>query len=201
MIVTLSTQIIFRGVAEIVLGSGGSVSVTNTAGFQAIAGKVGQVPYILFLVLILAVIFAVVLGKSTFGRSVYAIGTNRLTAYYSGIPVQKVRFIIYTVMGTLCGLCAMFLVSNSFGANTTTGENFEMDAIAMAVFGGILSTGGKGNIAGGMISAIIIVCLRVGLGQRNVNAQVILLIIGLLLICTVGLPNLIKNAKKALSKG
>lgn len=200
MIVTLATQIIFRGIAEIVLGSGGSVSVTNTDGFRAIAGKVGQVPYILFLVLILAVIAAVILGKSTFGRSVYAIGTNPLTAYYSGIPVQKIRFIIYTVMGTLCGLCAMFLISSSYGANTTTGENFEMDAIAMAVFGGIMSTGGKGNIAGGMISAIIIVCLRVGLGQRNVNAQVILLIIGLLLICTVALPNIIGDVKKSLKK-
>ncbi|MCD8221288.1 MAG: ABC transporter permease [Clostridiales bacterium] len=196
MIVTLSTQIIFRGLAEIILGSGGSVSVSNTAGFRAIAGKVGQVPYILFLVLILAVIYAVVLGKSTFGRSVYAIGTNRTTAYYSGIPVQKIRFVIYTLMGTLCGVCAMFLISNSYGANTTTGENFEMDAIAMAVFGGIMSTGGRGNIAGGVISAIIIVCLRVGLGQRNVNAQVILLIIGLLLICTVGLPNLVKNMRQ-----
>ncbi len=200
MIVTLSTQIIFRGAAEIILGSGGSVSVTNTEGFRLIAGKVGQIPYILFLVIILAVIFAVILGKTTFGRSVYAIGTNRLTAFYSGIHVQKIRFIIYTVMGTLCGLCAMFLISNSYGANTTTGENFEMDAIAMAVFGGIMSTGGKGNIAGGMISAIIIVCLRVGLGQKNVNAQVILLIIGLLLICTVGLPNLLGNAKKSLKK-
>ncbi|MCD8370887.1 MAG: ABC transporter permease [Clostridiales bacterium] len=199
MIVTLSTQIIFRGIAEIILGSGGSVSVTNTEGFRAIAGKVGQLPYILFLVLILAVIFAVILGKSTFGRSVYAIGTNRLTTYYSGIDVQRIRFLIYTVMGTLCGLCAMFLISNSYGANTTTGENFEMDAIAMAVFGGIMSTGGRGNIAGGVISAIIIVCLRVGLGQRNVNAQVILLIIGLLLICTVGLPNAVKNIKQSMN--
>ena len=74
-----------------------------------------------------------------------------------------------------------------------------MDAIAMAVFGGISSTGGKGNIAGGVISAFIIVCLRVGLGQRNVNAQVILLIIGVLLIAAVALPNIIRNAKKALS--
>ncbi len=74
-----------------------------------------------------------------------------------------------------------------------------MDAIAMAVFGGISSTGGKGNIAGGLISAFIIVCLCVGLGQRNVNAQVILLIIGVLLITAVALPNIIGNAKKALS--
>ena len=188
MIVTLATQIIFR-----------SISVTNTEGFAALGGKVGRVPYILFLVLILGIIAAVILGKCTFGRRVYAIGTNRLAAYYSGIHVQKIRFVIYTLMGTISGLCALFLMSSSFGANTTTGNGFEMDAIAMAVFGGISSTGGKGNIAGGFISAFIIVCLRVGLGQRNVNAQVILLIIGVLLIAAVALPNIIGNAKKALS--
>ena len=197
MIVTLATQIIFLGIAEIVLGDGGSISVTNTDGFRLIGGKVGQVPYILFLVLILAVIFAVILGKSTFGRRVYAIGTNRLTAYYSGIHVQKIRMIIYTVMGTISGLCALFLVSSSYGANTTTGNGFEMDAIAMAVFGGISSTGGKGNLAGGVISAFIIVCLRVGLGQKNVNAQVILLIIGVLLVAAVALPNIVGQVKRA----
>ena len=197
MIVTLATQIIFRGIAEIVLGSGGSISVTNTDGFRMIGGKVGEVPYILFLVLILAVIFAVILGKSTFGRRVYAIGTNRLTAYYSGIHVQKIRMIIYTVMGTISGLCALFLVASSYGANTTTGNGFEMDAIAMAVFGGISSTGGKGNLAGGVISAFIIVCLRVGLGQKNVHAQVILLIIGVLLVAAVALPNIVGQVKRA----
>jgi len=197
MIVTLATQIIFRGIAEIVLGSGGSISLSNTAGFKAIAGKVGKVPYILFLVLILGVIAAIILGKSTFGRKVYAIGTNRVTAHYSGIHVQKIRFIIYTVMGTISGLCALFIVSSSYGANTTTGEGFEMDAIAMAVFGGISSTGGKGNIAGGIIAAFIIVCLRIGLGQRNVHSQVILLIIGLLLVLAVALPNIESQIQKA----
>ena len=197
MIVTLATQIIFRGIAEIILGSGGSITMSNLDGFNAIGGKVGKVPYILFLVLILAVIFALVLGKSTFGRRVYAIGTNRLTAYYSGVHVQKIRMIIYTVMGTVSGLCAIFLLSSSFGANTTTGNGFEMDAIAMAVFGGISSTGGKGNIAGGVLAAFIIVCLRVGLGQQNVHAQVILLIIGVLLIAAVALPNIIGQVRRA----
>lgn len=200
MIVTLATQIIFRGIAEIVLGSGGSISASNTAGFTAIAGKVGSIPYILFLVVILAVIFAVVLGKTTFGRRVYAIGTNRKAAYYAGIHVQKIRMIIYTIMGTMSGLCALFLVSSSFGANTTTGNGFEMDAIAMAVFGGISSTGGKGNLAGGIIAAFIIVCLRVGLGQRNVHAQVILLIVGVLLVAAVALPNIIGEVKRAVVK-
>lgn len=200
MIITLATQIIFRGIAEIVLGSGGSISATNTAGYSMLGGKVGRVPYILFLVIILTVIFAVILGKSTFGRRVYAIGTNRLTAYYSGVQVQKIRFIIYTVMGTMSGLCALFLISSSYGANTTTGNGFEMSAIAMAVFGGISSTGGKGNLAGGFISAFIILCLRIGLGQANVHAQVILLIVGVLLICAVALPNIAGQVKRLASK-
>ena len=145
-------------------------------------------------------IFAIVLGKSTFGRRVYAIGTNRTCALYSGIHVQKIRFIIYTVMGLMAGLCSLFLVSSSYGANTTTGTGFEMDAIAMAVFGGISSTGGKGNLAGGIISAFVILCLRVGLGQRNVHAQVILLILGALLIAAVALPNIIGQLGRALKK-
>lgn len=197
MIVTLATQIIFRGIAEIVLGSGGSISATDTAGFNLIGGKIGRVPYILILLLIVAIVFAIILGKSTFGRRVYAIGTNRLTALYSGIHVQKIRFVIYTVMGLMSGVCALFLLSTSYGANTTTGKGYEMDAIAMAVFGGISSTGGKGNLAGGIISAFIIVCLRVGLGQQNVHPQVILLILGLLLICAVALPNIVKQVKLA----
>lgn len=200
MIVTLATQIIFRGIAEIVLGSGGSVQASDVNGFIAIGGKIGPVPYILFLVLILTIICAVILGKGTFGRRVYAIGTNRLTAYYSGIHVQKIRLLIYTAMGTFSGLCALFLLSTSYGANTTTGNGYEMDAIAMAVFGGILSTGGKGNLAGGAISAFIIVCLRVGLGQKNIHPQVILLILGVLLIGAVALPNIVKQVKRSVKK-
>ena len=150
--------------------------------------------------LIIGIIFAIILGKSTFGRRVYAIGTNRLAAHYSGIHVQKIRFIIYTMMGTAAAICALFYVSSSYGANTTTGNGYEMDAIAMAVFGGISSTGGKGNLAGGILSAFAIVCLRVGLGQRNVHAQVVLLIVGARLIAAVALPNIIGNVRKAVKK-
>ena len=190
MIVTLGTQIVFRGIAEIILGSGGSVSLSNTDGFRAIAGKIGPFPYVFFIVIIFAIIFALVAKKTTFGRDLYAIGSNSRTAYYSGIKVQKIRFIVFTIMGTMSGLSALFLTSALYGANTTTGNGFEMDAIAMAVFGGIATTGGKGTLLGGIISAFIIVCLRIGLGQINMNPQVILIILGTLLVCAVLIPNI-----------
>ncbi|MDE7330714.1 MAG: ABC transporter permease [Lachnospiraceae bacterium] len=195
MIVTLGTQIVFRGIAEIVLGSGGSVSLSNTDGFRMIAKKAGPFPYVFFLVIISAVIFTVISVKMKFGRSLYAIGSNRQTAFYSGIRVKKVIFTAYTVMGLFAGIAALFLTSALYGANTTTGKGFEMDAIAMAVFGGIATTGGKGRLVGGVISAFIIICLRIGLGQINMNSQLILVIIGILLICAVLLPNITGNMK------
>lgn len=200
MIITLGTQIVFRGIAEIALGNGGSISLSNNGGFRMIAGRAGAIPYVFFLVVISAVIFTVISVKMRYGRSLYAIGSNRQTAYYSGIKVKQVIFTAYTVMGLFAGIAALFLTSVSYAANTTTGKGFEMDAIAMAVFGGIATTGGKGRMVGGVISAFIIICLRIGLGQINMNSQLILIIIGILLICAVLLPNItgsIRLKKKA----
>ena len=189
MIITLGTQIVFRGIAEIALGSGGSISVTDTASFKMLNGKLGIFPYSFFLIIIAAIIFAVVADKMNYGRKLYAIGSNAKTSFYSGIKVKQTIFIAYTIMGLFSGLAALFITSTAYGANTTTGKGFEMDAIAMAVFGGVASTGGKGRIHGAFISAFTIMCLRIGLGQKNVNSQVILIILGALLICAVLLPN------------
>lgn len=196
MIVTLATMIIFRGIAEIALGSGGSVSLKNNQGFRAIAGKVGPIPYIFFVVIIAAVIFTFILSKTTFGRKLYAIGSNRKASYFSGIHVQKIRLLVYSVAGMMAGISAMFLVSVLYGANTTTGSGFELDAIAMAVFGGISTAGGKGKLTGAIISAFIIICLRIGLGQINMNPQVILVILGTLLILAVMIPEIGRHLKK-----
>ncbi len=202
MIVTLGTQIVFRGIAEISLGSGGSISLNSQVGeagydgFRALATKVDIVPVILFVVVVFFILFAVVLTKTTFGRSLYAMGSNKLSAIYSGIPVKAYRQIVFTVTGFMAGLSAMFLVSTLSGANTTTGSGFEMDAIAMCVFGGISTAGGKGKPLGGFISACIIICLRIGLGQINLNPQLILIILGALLILAVLLPNVAADFKK-----
>ena len=110
------------------------------------------------------------------------------------------------LFGVILGIYGLFGVFSSVGYGRKSGGLWwiglilSIIAIAMAVFGGISSTGGKGNMAGGLISAFIIVCLRVGLGQRNVNAQVILLIIGVLLISAVALPNVIGSITRKFRK-
>jgi rhamnose transport system permease protein len=188
MIITLGTQIIFRGIAEVSLGSGGSLSMKDTSGLSALGTKIGPFPISFFVLVIFAVIFITLLSKTTFGRRLYAIGSNQTAAKYAGINVQGSRFFAFSLLGFLSGVCAIFLLSTLFGANTTTGNGFEMEIIAMCVFGGIATTGGKGNLIGAFIAAFIIFCLRIALGQRNINTQIILVIIGLMLIVSVVIP-------------
>lgn len=200
MIITLGTQIVFRGIAEIALGDGGSVSLSNPEGFRAISGKLGPVPYMFFVVIAAAIVFTVIAERRVFGRNLYAIGSNSRTAFYSGIKVNRTLFTAYSVLGFFAGVSALFLTSVTYSANTTTGTGFEMDAIAMAVFGGISTSGGKGKLLGGIISAFTITCLRVGLGQINMNPQVILIILGALLICAVLLPNISQSLSEKKKK-
>ncbi|MEE1115159.1 MAG: ABC transporter permease, partial [Eubacterium sp.] len=203
MIVTLGTQIIFRGIAEVSLGSGGSTSLTNSKAIMLLAKMVGPFPVVFFLIVIAAVIFIFVLSRTTFGRKLYAIGSNHTAAQFAGIPVQKIRFICFALIGAMAGLCALFYLSTTFGANTTTGQGYEMDVIAMCVFGGIATTGGKGNLVGAVIAGFTIVCLRIALGQRNINTQLILVVIGILLIVSVLIPAIsaaIKNKKRKASQ-
>ncbi|MBR0411234.1 MAG: ABC transporter permease [Eubacterium sp.] len=197
MIITLGTQIIFRGIAEVALGSGGSASMENIQGVAPLRTMVGPVPLSFFIVIICAVIFITVLNRTTFGRKLYAIGSNSTTAYYTGIEVQKIRFFSFSLIGFLAGLCGLFLLASTYGANTTTGNGFEMEVIAMCVFGGIATTGGKGNIIGGFIAAFIIVCLRIAFGQINMNTQLILVIIGAMLIISVLIPAITNAVKRS----
>ena len=200
MIITLGTQIVFRGIAEVALGSGGSASMTNLQSVAPLRAKLGPLPLSFFIVLVAAVIFIIVLNKTTFGRKLYAIGSNKTTAYYTGIEVQQIRFFSFSLIGFLAGLCGLFLLASTYGANTTTGNGFEMEVIAMCVFGGIATTGGKGNIIGGFIAALIIVCLRIAFGQINMNTQLILVIIGVMLIVSVLIPTISAAFKKPKKK-
>lgn len=201
MIITLGTQILFRGIAEILLGSGGSISIADST-FGVLAGKIGIFPITFILFILFAVASTILAHKTTFGRRVFAIGSNRLTSFYSGINVPMIRLFVYAWLGLAAGICAMLLNAYSFGVNTTTGQGYEMDVIAMAVFGGISNIGGKGKLIGGIISALTIVCLQVGLGLMNMNGQIIKIVLGVLLVLAVLLPNVVGmiNTKRKMIK-
>jgi rhamnose transport system permease protein len=195
IIITLSTMIIFRGVAYIILkdqAAGKFPEWFTILGW----GYVGVVPFILIVFIICAVIFTLILNKTAFGRRVYAIGSNPVASKFTGIKVDKIKIIVFTLTGLMAGVTALFLTSRMGSTRPNVATGYELDIITMVVLGGISTAGGKGRIYGALIAVFLIGYLKYGLGLFNVPAQVLLIIIGALLIIAVLIPNLKFNKPK-----
>lgn len=201
MIVTLATNIVFRGISERILGDG------STGGFQQVDwftqlyyGRIAKtVPYLFVIFCVMAVIFGLVMHKTIFGRHMFAIGANKKAAAYAGIKVEKVRMIVFTLTGFICGFAAVFACSNLGSVKSNLAKGYELEAISMCVLGGISTAGGKGTMVGAIIAIFIIGLLRYGLGLINLSGQTIRIILGALLIAVVLYPTIqdaIKNRIK-----
>jgi rhamnose transport system permease protein len=189
MIVTLSTMIIFRGIASILLQTksvGSFPAWFKTLGW----GKVGPVPIILIFVIIEAIFFIYLVHYTKFGRRTYAMGNSVMVSKFSGIKTNRIKLIIFTITGVLAAAAAVFLASKMGSVRPDVAKGYELDIIAMVVLGGISSAGGKGNILGCILSILVIGFLRYGLGLVNVTSQVIMIVVGALLIIAVAIPNL-----------
>lgn len=195
MIVTLSTMTIYRGIAYIILKD--QAAGKFPSWFQEFGwGTVGPVPYVLIVFVVLAVIFTIVLNRTKLGRRIYAIGSNRTASIFSGIKVDQIRILAYTLAGFMSGLTAIFLTSRMSSTRPNIGYMYELDIISMVVLGGISTSGGKGRLAGALISIFVIGYLKYGLGLNNISSQILMIIIGLLLIISVLTPNLVARFKR-----
>ncbi|WP_070001016.1 ABC transporter permease [Cellulosilyticum sp. I15G10I2] len=189
MIVTLSTMTIYRGIAYIILEDQAAGKFPEWYAYLG-WGYVGKIPFMLIAFIIFAVLFALLLHKTTFGRSVYGMGNNETACRYSGIKTDKIKVIVFTLMGLMASVTALFLVSRTGSARPNIALGYELDVIAMVVLGGISTLGGKGRMLGAIISVFIIGLLRYGLGLINVPAQALMIIIGVILIIAVTIPNI-----------
>ena len=198
VIVTLATMTLYRGIAYIILENQSAGNFPSWFS-QLSWGMVGGIPYIFIAFAVFAVIFSLVLHKTNFGRYVYAIGNNAIASRFSGVNVDKVKIIVFTLAGLMSGICALFLSSKMMSTRPNVASGYELDVIAMVVLGGVSTAGGKGNMIGAIIAVFLLGFLQYGLGLINVKAQMIIIITGLLLILAVAIPNIqeiIKNSRK-----
>ena len=189
MIVTLATQIIFRGIALIILGDQASGKFPKWFSFLG-WGYIGPVPFILICFVVFAAIFTFVLSHTDYGRRLYAIGSNVTASRFSGINVDRAVFLNFTLAGLMAAVTGLFLTSRMGSTRPNVALSYEMDIIAMVVLGGVSTAGGKGRMVGVLIAILIVSLIRYGLGLININSQVLMIIIGALLIIAVGLPEL-----------
>jgi rhamnose transport system permease protein len=145
------------------------------------------------LFVILAIIFGMVLHKTIFGRYLFVIGNNQEAAIYSGVQVARIKIIIFTLSGFMAALAGLILAARFGSTRPDIGTGLELTVITVAVLGGVDINGGVGTMSGAVLSLILIGLMRFGMGLVNIQGQVQGIAIGLLLILSILVPNVVRQ--------
>jgi len=190
LVVTLGTYAFYRGLAYGFLGDQAARGYPKAFTYLG-QGKVfgTLIPFSVVLFVVLAIIFGLVLHRTTFGRYLYAIGNNENATLYSGVPVARIKFIIYTLSGFMAALAGLILAARFGSTRPDIGTGLELAVITAVVLGGVDINGGKGTMLGAVLSLLLIGLMRFGMGLLNIQGQVQGIVIGSLLILSILLPN------------
>lgn len=198
IVVTIGTMSLFRGIAQVVLGD--QVIKKYPADFTAIGQSYlvnwPPLPWSFVIFLVAAVIFAVVLHKTAYGRKLYAIGNNPTAAKFSGIPVARIRFQLFVLTGILAGLAATLLTARIGSTRPNIALGWELEIITMVILGGVSIAGGAGTIPGAVLAVFILGLITFGLSLINVPGIVISVILGCLLIVSIAVPILVRRVMR-----
>jgi ribose/xylose/arabinose/galactoside ABC-type transport system permease subunit len=184
-IVTLGMMTIVRGLALIAANGQPVFGITKV--FERISGGFlfNSIPHLVVYFVIVTIICAFVITRTVFGRRVYAIGGNETAAKVSGINVNKIKIAVYTISGFLAGLSGLLLASRLISGSPTSGQSYELDAIAAVIIGGVSMSGGAGKWYGVVIGALLIAVIGNGLDILNVSSHFQLIIKGSIIIVAV----------------
>lgn len=183
LIVTLGTMYLYASLAQVLTG-GVDVSGFDRDGFRTIGQtSVLGIPFqVLCLLLPLGGLMAFVTRRTSFGRNVYAVGSNDVAARLAGVPVARTRIMLYTISGSTAALGAIITASWLLNAKSTAGSGLELQAITIAVLGGAAITGGIGRISGIMLALILVAVLNNGLQLAGVGSTYQIGLLGAVLI-------------------
>jgi len=187
MIGTFSTMWAY-GALALVLTRGVPVSGFPEAfGFLG-QGKILGIPAQTLLFVVPAYVLSqFMLSRTAFGRSIYLVGVNDEAARFAGVSPRKVRFVLYTLSGALAGCGALIMSSWLMAARADVGNGMELQAITVAVLGGINIFGGSGSLMGTLLAVVIVTMVQSGLQLANINAIWQLAVLGFILLGAVAL--------------
>ena len=190
-IVTLSTQLIVYGVILMYLKNGTNNGQTLSGlseGYRSLVTgtliKIGNVAvpmYVLYAV-ILTVIMWVIWNKTTFGKNMFAVGSNEEAANVSGVNVSRTIIMVFMLAGVMYSITGFLDSARIASANASTGWNYECDAIAACVIGGVSFVGGIGRISGIVVGVLLLQIIFAGLNFLSVDANMLYIIKGLIIL-------------------
>ncbi len=190
-IVTLSTQLIVFGLVLMYLMIGGNngqtlsgldSSYTNfVRGTLFTVGSVAIPKYVLYSVILTAIMW-VIWNKTKFGKNMFAVGSNEEAANVSGVNVFKTIVLVFVLAGVMYGITGFIEGARIASCSANTGLNYESDAIAACVIGGVSFVGGTGKISGIVIGVFLLQIIFVGLNFLSVDANMLYVIKGLIIL-------------------
>lgn len=190
IVVTIGTMSLFRGISYIVLGDEAYTGYPVDFAFFGQGYVWWVISFELALFFVFAIVYSIILHKTNFGRAVCAIGNNSVGAQFSGIRVERVKFILFLLTGLMAGIAAICLTSRLGSTRPSIAFGWELEIVTMVVLGGVNILGGSGTIPGVVLAAIIMGMVTFGFGLLNVPGIVMSIFIGLLLIAVIALPRL-----------
>jgi ribose transport system permease protein len=166
----------------LIIKRGDSIREISRAFIAFGNGSLFGVSIPVIILLIIAALCYMVLGRTVFGRQVFAVGGNEKAAALSGINTRAVKFLTYVLSGLLSAVTGILFVARFESAQADSGKGMELDAIAAAVIGGTSLMGGEGSVVGVLLGASIMVIIRNGLVVTGVSSYWQELIIGTIIV-------------------
>ena len=196
-IVTLGTLLLVRGAAKGIAGEQ-KIDAPLTWLNELLATLPAEkkwliIPAGVWIFIILAILVVVLLRYFRFGRYIFAIGSNENAARLSGIPVQRIKVLVYTTSAALTGVAGLMQFSRLTVGDPTVAVGLELDVIAAVVIGGGSLSGGEGSVFGSIIGAFIMTVIRSGCSQMGLPNWVQEIVTGIIIVLAVALDRIRHN--------
>lgn len=199
LVVTLGTLALFRGMCYVLLGGTPVTAIPAalmTFGTAIVPGT--PLPYNMLPFLVLAPLTALLLHGLPTGRRIFAIGGGPEVALYSGVRAKRLRFGLFVGSGVVCSIAGIISIGQTSQVSPDALLGYELDAIAVIFLGGVSVLGGRGRVSGVLWALVLITVLRSALLLHNVSAYAQGTAIGLLLILSLLITNLIRTLSQRL---
>ncbi len=154
-------------------------------GFVSMLEDYEGIPIPVLILLALLGIFSYVATQTVFGRRIYAVGSNMEATRLSGVNVQRVKLMVFAVMGTMCALASMIETARLAAGSPSAGTSAELSAIAACFIGGTSMRGGSGTVHGALIGALVMASLDNGMSMMGIEAFWQMIVMGSILLLAV----------------
>ena len=178
------TNWVMSGLAVLVMQ--GAVIYVLSKGFTQIGvGYTGPVPNLIIIAAVVVILIYVLLQKTTYGRQVYAYGSNPVAAKYAAVPVKKVMLSAFMMCSMCAGLAGMLMTARLNAADAAMGDSYGLQTVAAVVVGGTSMLGGEGGVLGTVVGALILTIIVNVMNLKGISSYAQGLVIGIVIIAMV----------------